>query len=61
MNVSLARSLAISFAVVAAIALPSTVKAESATLSTNTQALEDIAPETGVCFYLVKYGWVCTR
>jgi hypothetical protein len=59
MNSIFARSLAVSFAVVAAIALPSAVRAQSTTLSTNTQALENIAPETGACFWLAKYGWVC--
>jgi hypothetical protein len=57
------RSLTVSMAVAAAIALPATVKAQASNLSgtdgMSATSIEQIETETDWCYPIPGYGWRC--
>jgi hypothetical protein len=55
------RSLAVSLAVAAAIALPTAVKAQANSLSESaaTATEESLSPDTNWCVRIPGYGWRC--
>ncbi len=63
MKLAITKSLTVSLAIAAAIALPTAVKAEADNLSESTVAIatseEEISTETNYCFYVPGFGWIC--
>lgn len=63
MKSTIAKSLTVSLAIAAAIALPTAVKAQADSLSENELAIttteEKITTETNWCVRIPGYGWKC--
>ena len=63
MNSKITRTLTVSLAIAAALALPTAVKAQADDVAENdpvaTATAEELSTESNVCFYIPGYGWVC--